>query len=177
METKELDNLNRDELFEKIKRKCISRARVDFFGGIIILIILIALFIYLISRGTILFDDANFFSSIFAITLVCMAGWLVLYSYWYKKKIEKIDKPSELLHYFGKKSRIFTIFCLVLCFAVFGVKFVNYFRTTTIGFEHVLLAIAFVVLVYLIYVTNKPGSVRARDMEIIKQLQDLIDKE
>ncbi len=53
----------------------------------------------------------------------------------------------------------------------------NYFRTTTIGFEHVLLAIAFVVLVYLIYVTNKPGSVRARDMEIIKQLQDLIDKE
>ena len=106
-----------------------------------------------------------------------MAGWLVLYSYGYKKKIEKIDKPSELLHYFGKKSRIFTIFCLVLWFALFGVKFVNYLRTTTIGFEHVLLAIAFVVLVYLIYVTNKPGSVRARDMEIIKQLQDLIDKE
>ena len=106
-----------------------------------------------------------------------MAGWLVLYSYWYKKKIEKIDKPSELLHNFGKKSRIFTIFCLVLWFALFGVKFVNYFRTTTIGFEHVLLAIAFVVLAYLIYVTNKPGSVRARDMEIIKQLQDLIDKE
>ena len=177
MKPDEIANLNKEELFLQIKRKCISRARVDLYGGLLILISIIASFICLICRGTNLFDDTNFFSSIFAITLVCMAGWLVLYSYWYKKKIEKIDKPSELLHYFGKKSRIFTIFCLVLWFALFGVKFVNYFRTTTIGFEHVLLAIAFVVLVYLIYVTNKPGSVRARDMEIIKQLQDLIDKE
>ena len=177
METKGFGNLSRDELFDKIKRKCISKARVDFYGGIIILIILIASFIYLICRGTNLFDDANFLSNIFAIALVCLAGWQVLYSYRYKKKLEKIDKPSELLHYFGKKSRIFTICCLVLWFAVFGVKFVNFFRTTTIGFEHVLLAIAFVVLVYFIYVTNKPGSVRPKDKEIIDQLQELIENE
>ena len=177
METKELDNLSRDELCEKIKRKCISRSRVYYYGGIIILIILIASFIYLICRGTILFDDANFSSSIFDIILVCMAGWLVLNSYWYKKKIEKIDKPSELLHFFERKSRIDIYFCLALWFALFGVKCVKLFKTTTIGFEQVLLAIALVALAYLIYVTNKPGSVRARDMEIIKQLQDLIDKE
>ena len=177
METKGLGNLSRDELFDKIKRKCISKARVDFYGGIIILIILIASFIYLICRGTKLFDDTYIFSSMFAIALVCMAGWQVLYSYRYKKKIENTDKPSELLHCFEKKSRIFVIFCLVLWFAVFGVKFVDFFRTTKIGFEHVLLAIAFVVLVYFIYVTNKPGSVRPKDKEIIDQLQDLIDQE
>ena len=177
MKPDEIANLNKEELFLQIKRKCISRARVDFYGGLLILISIIASFICLICRGTNVFDDANFLSNIFAIALVCLAGWQVLYSYRYKKKIERIDKPSELLHYFGKKSRIFTIFCLVLWFAVFGVKFVNFFRTTTIGFEHVLLAIAFVVLVYFIYVTNKPGSVRPRDKEIIDQLQELIENE
>ena len=87
MKQEETGNLSRDELFEKIKRKCISRARVDFYGGLIFFIIFMASFILPIYRGKGLLDDANFFSSIIAIAFVCMMGCVVLYSYWNKKKI------------------------------------------------------------------------------------------
>ena len=177
MKQEETGNLSRDELFEKIKRKCISRSRVDFYTGIIFLIIIIASFIYLIYRGTNLFDDKNTNSSIFAIALACLAGWLVLYSYWYQRKIKRIDNPSELLSFYEKRSRSLMLFCLVGWSVWLIVKFVEYFRTSSDGFEHVLLVIAFVALAYFIYITNKPGSVRAKDMEIIEQLRDLIDKE
>lgn len=176
MKQEETGNLSRDELFEKIKRKCISRARADFYSGLFIFIIFIASFIYLICRGTNLFDDANLFSTIFAIALVCMAGCVVLYSYWNKKKIEKMDNPSQFLHYYENKSQILIIITLVLCLIWLGMKFADFIKTATFDFEHVLLAIVFVASAYLFFQIYKPGSVNFRDMEIIEQLRDLIDK-
>lgn len=172
MKQEETSNLSRDELFEKIKRKCVSRSRVSLYGGLIILIIIIALFII---HGKSLFDDTNISGSIFAIFLACMSGWLVLYNYWYQRKIEKIDNPSQLLHFYEKKSRSLVIFCLFGWFVWLVVKFVDFFRTARFDFEYVLLAIVFVASAYLIFEFFKPGSVHAKDMEIIEQLRDLID--
>ena len=58
MKREETGNLSREELFEKIKRKCISRSRIDFYSGLLILFIIIVLFIY---RGTNPFDDNDIF--------------------------------------------------------------------------------------------------------------------
>ena len=176
MKQEETGNLSRDELFEKIKRKCISRARVDFYGGLIFFIIFIASFILPIYRGKGLFDDANFFSSIIAIAFVCMMGCVVLYSYWNKKKIEKMDNPSQFLHYYENKSQILIIITLVLCLIWLGMKFADFIKTATFDFEHVLLAIVFVASAYLFFQIYKTSSVNFRDMEIIEQLRDLIDK-
>ena len=172
MKQEETGNLSRDELFEKIKRKCISRSRVSFYGGLFIMIMIIAWLIY---RGTNPFNDADISGPIYAIVLACLAGWLALYSYWYQKRIKRIDNPSELLNFYEKKSRSLMLFCLCGWLVWLVVKFVNFFRSTTIDFEFVLLAIVFVPSVYLIYVIHKPGSVPAKDMEIIEQLRDLID--
>ena len=174
MKREETRNLSREELFEKIKRKCISRSRVSFYVGLVILILIIALFIYHVRNS---FDDTNRLNAMFFIVFACMAGWLVLYNYWYQKKVKKIDDPSQLLHYFEKKNRSLTIFCLAGWLVWLGVKFVDFFRAPKPDFENVLLTIALIASVFLIFVTNKPGTVSFKDMEIIEQLQDLIDKE
>lgn len=174
MKREETGNLSRDELFEKIKRKCVSRSRIDFYGGLAILIIMIVSFI---SHGTATFDGTSILGLIFAIALACMAGGLVLYSYWYQKKIEKTDNPSQLLHFYEKRSQRLIIFCLFGWLVWLGVKFVDFYRTARFDFEDVLLAIVFVASVFLIFEFFKPGTVNFRDMEIIEQLQDLIDKE
>ena len=172
MKREETGNLSREELFEKIKRKCISRSRIDFYGGLLILFIIIVLFIY---RGTNPFNDNDIISFIYAIVLACMAGWLALYSYLYQKKIQKTDDPGQLLHFYEKRSQNLIIFCLIGWLIWLGPKFVGFFRTAS-DYEDVLLAIVFVAFVYFIYKTHKPGSVGVKDMEILEQLQDLIDE-
>lgn len=174
MKREEKGNLSKDELFEKIKRMCVSKSRNDFYCGLIFLILIIVTFI---CNGINPFDTADIFGFIFAVAIACMAVWLVLYTYWYKKKMEKIDNPSQLLHCYAKKSRLLIIVCLVVCLVWLGEKFVSLFKTATFDFEHVLLAIVFVASAYLFFQIFKPGSVHIKDMEIIKRLQDLIDKE
>ena len=123
MKHKETGNLSREELFEKIKRKCISRSRVDFYGGLMILLLIIVLSI---GHGRNPFFDNDIVGNIYTIVLACMAIWIVLYSYFYQKKIQKIDNPSQFLHFYEKKSQNLIRFCAIFWLIWLGEKFVGF---------------------------------------------------
>ena len=94
METNDLGGINQDELFEEIKDKCKSRAKGSIYITLIILIMAIAYLIYLGQR---LYDTKHIISFILWFIFGCIAGGIALHNYWFKKKIDNLNTPNQVL--------------------------------------------------------------------------------
>ncbi len=112
METKEFDNLSKEELFQVIKEKCKSVLKRDLYGGIIVLVLVILLLVFTWQRLD-ASKDISFF--MFWIVFVCYWGWLLLNDYRFLKKVDSVDTPERLLYSFEKKHHYNSIGWIVAC--------------------------------------------------------------
>lgn len=168
METKELDNLSRTELFEVLKGKCKSIAKRDFYCWLICCCILVIPFFFTKIR---LDCPKNIFLFSFLIVIVCLGGWLTLFSYRFLKKSDNFDSPNQLLSWFKKKHRFSMILWVVSCIGLIG----TYFSAYGLNFEAYLGAGIVIVIIALVFYTGGPLWY-LKEQHIIERLQELIEK-
>lgn len=167
METKELDNLSRTELFEELKGKCKSNAKRDFYGGLLLLILAILYLLYPIRESP--DETISMIYYIFWTVMGCASAWEALYNYRLLKKIDNLDTPDELLYRFEKKHR----YNIIIFIAAWIILFIYIAMT---GFDYVYLAIWIVATVVILFCFYKNHGWYGNEKEIIKQLQELVDK-
>ena len=165
METKDLDGINRDDLFEEIKDKCKSRAKGSIYVTLIILIMAIAYLIYLGQR---LYDTKDIVSFILWFIFGCIAIGVDLCNYRFKKKIDTPNTPNQVLSWFKKNLRIEIISGIVAWLILIGDSIVSGPIFTIIE-----TVAAFVVVALLTFYGY--GRWNRRDTEIIEQLQELAE--
>ena len=176
METTELGNLNRGELFEELKDKCKSRSQLSFYCGLLLLFLIVVAIIYTGLRGVFSLNDIDGIISFLLIVLLgCAVGWSVLYNYRFIKKTDIIDTPEQLLYCYEKKTKNDKVFFIALGLVLIGNMFsyihlygenTNYLR---LGFW-----IVFFVSIFLIYYRN--GFMRRKDKDILELLWKLVGK-
>lgn len=168
METKELDNLNRDQLFEDLKGKCKSIVKRDL-SGIIAFFIAILLLVYTEQRTD---EPKDICYYIFWIFFFCMGVCSVLFDVQFLKKVGKQDTPDWLLHCFEKNHRYRMIIWLVTLIVLFAYILVDFdFHWAAIVSE-VLVIVIFALLFYygdgLWWYRN--------EKDVIEQLRELVEK-
>lgn len=169
MNPSEIDNQNRDELFNELKGKCKSIVKRDLYGWLICWILVIPLLFFTAQR---LGDPKNIIYFILWITIVCYGGWILLFNYQSLKKIDSLDTPDRLLHWFKKKHRYTMIAWLVSSICLF----VIYLFETGFEFGSIVgLVLAIGIIVAFFYYGDGPWWYR-REMDIIEQLRELVDK-
>lgn len=177
MKHEELDNLSNEELFEQIKGRCKSRTKKDFYIGLFWLLLIIVLLVcraitkypYEVKDSIFLIEHA---------VIACLVGWLVLYSYRFKKMFECLDTPEQLLYWYDKrirKGRIFTIVFFIVFYAAIILR--EYIGENLNSDSLIRLLVLLAVLVILVPILVSGGVVLGRDMKTIEQLRQLIDKE
>lgn len=172
MKPEELNSLNKDELFQMLKGKCKSRARISLYSWLILML----LYIWLMYDFG--FSNVTVSTICLVVVMGCLIVWQALYDYLYIKRIDKLDTPNQLLYYFKKRNRNVTIIVAVSLLLWLGWWAIKAFGAVGSNFEYVMLAIAVAIIAYLVYSGNRPGSVRnPKDLEIIEQLEKLIEKE
>lgn len=171
METKESDNLNKAELFEVLKDKCKSIVKSEFYCGLIGLILVILTLLFRTGKRP---DDPEFIVELMPwivpwIVVVCLTGWVVLNSYLMLKRIDNLDTPDQLLRRFKKTCRYNTLFLsdawiiMIIFCAMTGVDYWS-------------LAFWIVFTVVIIFGYYKNLGLFGTDKEMIKQLQELVEK-
>lgn len=168
METKELESLNRDELFEELKGKCKSIVKRDLYSVIICILIIPILFFTAQKLG----DPKNIIYLMFWITIFCYGGWSLLSDYRSLKNLDSLDTPERLLHWFEKVHRYRMITWFVggiFLFVIFVVE--SGFNIWAI----VGVALGIGIMALLFYYSDGPWWYR-KDMDIIEQLRELVEK-
>ena len=170
METKELDVLNRGELFEELREKCKSFVEHEFYGWIICIcgILLILLFF-----SELLTDyHNNMLDSIIWIVFLCMGGLFILLDFRFLKKFDNLDTPDRLLYWFEKRHRYNFIVWLVSCILITCIFLI---KPSLDLWAYVCVAIGIVIVVILFFYCGGPLWYR-KEKEIIEQLRELIGK-
>ena len=165
METKELDNLSRDELFEMLKANCKSNTRVNF---LFILIALFFLILVLIWCRPAFFKASIIYHILFLTVFGCMVGFSIMYNYRLHKRIDTIETPDQLLNLLESKQRFeniqgFVAFLLLIVYDIVA------------GFDYrVAIGCAAGGLLY--YLMN--GTfVSHREIKLLEEVRDFVDKE
>lgn len=172
METGELYNSNRDELFQTLKGKCKKIAKLDFWGGLICLIITIGFLILIWQR---LNDPFNMVYFIFWAVYFCGAVWMILYNYRFLKKFDNLDTPDQLLYWFEKKNQKDIICWFASMFLVISTNSAIVFKNAGVPTGIIATVLCILVIVLLYY--GSSGSWNRRNNDIIEDLQELVEKE
>lgn len=185
MKAADINNLNRRETFEMFADKCKSRANVSICAGLIILGLAIAALVWALNchPQSPYFDDidAIFFFAYF-ISIVCATGCSVLFNYRYKKEIDRLDTPDQLLDLFEKKlryeKRFFILPVIILMAYIFYDGLIQPFvrlDTNRADMFYTFEKLAYVIGTVLctLYVC-KPRIISRRDEKLIDQLYDFI---
>ena len=168
METNTINNENRNELFEELKGKCKSIVKRNLYGSIVLILVIPLLFF----TGQKLGDPKNIFYFISWITIFCYGVWLLLFDYRSFKNLDSLDTPERLLHWFEKVHRYRMITWFVGGIFVFVIYLVDsWFNIWAIVGE----ALAIVIIALLFYYSDGPWWYR-KDMDIIEQLRELVEK-
>ena len=168
METETTDNQNREELFETLKGKCITKVKRSIPFGIMFLIIAVCL---------ILFWSHIKGISWFWMAIGCWAVWFVLSNYWYQKKIEGIDTPDQLLCEFDKNNRTNRIGTIVLWFVLMGIALIIAIVNADLSsWMAVFVFVGTGIAGYLMNESSQMRKAKERDEEFREQLEDLIEK-
>lgn len=173
METKESDNLNRDNFLKMLKVKL----KREINGDIFFMILVIPYLFLSVNR---LVDSKDSFDFI----NVCLWGWLLLYRGWFTlfnyrflKKVDNLDTPDRLLYWLEKRHRYLKIggglipCILLLLFAIFLVKTGSDIWSYVGAIGMVIVAI--VLMVY--YLGGCSGWYR-QEKDMIEQLRELVEK-
>ncbi len=176
METKEFDDLSRDELFEELKDKCKSRAKRYFYGISIIFILIIVLLLILLPKPDVHhIEDCLPF--IFWTLICCLAIWSALSYYLFYKRVESIDSPERLLNDFNKTTRKDMILGIIGWIALIANALIIAFIKQDMSSWSSTLGIVFAgFIVFLMYKSGYNRPYR-KDEEIREQLRELIEKE
>jgi hypothetical protein len=115
------------------------------------------------------FDTKDMISFVIWLVIGCIAGWFGLYNYRFKKKIDDLETPEQLLSWFRKNSLIEKIAgnASWLLIIVESVIHVNLFS--------IIEAVAAFVII-LVLTIKSYGPWYRKEKEIIEQLQELIEK-
>ena len=168
METNTLDNQTRNELFEQVKGKCKSMLKRDLYGFIVLILVIPLLFFTLQKLG----DPKNIIYFMLWITIFCYGVWLLLFDYRSLKNLGSLDTPERLLHWFEKVHRYRMITWFVGGICIFGIMLVG------AGFNIWAImgvALAIGIMALLFYYSDGPWWYR-KDMDIIEQLRELVEK-
>ena len=165
MESAEINNLNRDEMFEMLKAKGKTSTNNYTYGLLLLLtVILLGMgFLWPIQE---LKNEITFLISM--ILLCCLEGWLLLYNYRFKKKIDTIETPDQLLQCYEKKKRyenIFGFYVLILI-ALF---------TINLGWHKGIFLLA-AALGSIIYFFMNGSYLNRKETKIVEQLRKLLEK-
>ena len=170
METKELSNLNRDELFKVLKDKCKSIVKRDLYCWLLCSILVIPL---LFSTAQRLLDGpVSIPYYIFGIVIVCLGVWSLLFNVRYLDKVDKIGTPGQLLYWFVKRPRYNLIFWLILC--VFISRHSSPSSHGSSFEDYLAVFICFVIIALIVY-RGAPWLIR-KEKDIIEQLIELVKK-
>jgi len=114
--------------------------------------------------------DSNIFTYLPWIVVCCLLGWIILYNYWFFKKIDTHETPDQLLCLVEKKKRINKIsgYAAWIILIVCSIICVDY----GMAWGLTLCALIFIL-------TNNRGNDidNQSTNEIIKQLQELVDQD
>ncbi len=103
MKSEELDNLNRDELFQLLKGKCKSKAWKEVCCGLIIIIMMIMLWAK--------HDDITDMSSfIFSIIIACLAGWWIVLIFGFRTKSATWICPTDCCTTIKRKAKTIALY-------------------------------------------------------------------
>lgn len=106
METKDLDNLNRDELFEVLKGKCKSKSRANVVVGLALLILIIVAILYRKNYPFQYRQGIAYISFFIELALIgCACALWVLNNYCFLKKTDGLDSPDKLVYRYEKRIR------------------------------------------------------------------------
>lgn len=173
MDAKELDNLNRDELFKELKGNCKSIVKRDLYINIFVCILGIPLLFFTAQR-LILDETVSIAYYIFWIVIVCLGCGLLLFDFQSLKKVDKLDTPDRLLYWFEKKFRpdLRYIFWLVLC--LFIARRSSPSSHVSVFENYLVVVIGFVIMA-LIFYRGAPW-VNRKEKVIIERLRELVKK-
>lgn len=173
METKELDNLSRDELFEKLKGMSKSILKRDLYCWLICWILVLPLLFF--SAQRLLDEPMSIPYFIIWMAIVCFGGWSLLFIFRSLMKVDKLDTPERLLYWFyrfEKSPRYSLIFWLVLCLFITRHSSLP---SHVSGFEDYLVIVVGFVIIALIFFRGAPWLLR-KEKDIIEQLIELVKK-
>lgn len=168
METEALDNLSRGERFEMLKKMCRSRT-IMYITIIAMAAVLVLILVFQMYSGPKPFDTKDMISFVIWLVIGCIAGWLGLYNYRFKKKIDDLETPEQLLSWFRKNSLIEKIagssgWLLVIIESVVRVNLFSIIEAVA----------AFVIILF--FTIKSYGPWYRKEKEIIEQLQELVEK-
>ena len=176
METKELENLNKDELFKVIKDKCKSRSQLSFYCGLLLLFLIVVSIIYTGIRGVLSLNDIDgIVSFLFFVLLGCAVGWSVLCNYRFIKKTDMIDTPEQLWYSYEKKIKNDKVFLIALGLVLIGNMF-SYINYNGENNNYLRLGFWIVFFVSIFLVNYRNGFMSGKDKVIIEQLRELVEK-
>ena len=170
METKELDNLSRTELFELFKAKCKSNAKRGICIGLIVLLSVVYILFTNWQRPD---DTKSIIFFIFQIVIGCISGWAVLNNYLLLKRIDNLDTPDQLLYHLEKTHRynLIGLFVLFIFFTgwffVRGSDFIDYVSGA-------ICLVATVAILFCIFYKNSARNWLSKERR--KQLQEHVEK-
>lgn len=175
METEELDNLNRNELFDELKGKCKKRSVRVIYEGLITLLLLILVFVFIAPQPS-QYIIEDYFFIIFIAVGCAVFGWSFLYNYRFKKNIDMIDTPDQLLCEYEKITRNDKIGAIVLWILVIvGTLIIAIIKADMNSLRGSLWIIFAAIIMYLMYRSGINRFYR-RENEILEQLRELVDK-
>ena len=168
METETLDNLSRGERFEMLKKMCKSRT-IMHITILAMVAVLFSILVFKMYSGPRPFDTKDMISFVIWLVIGCIAGWFGLYNYRFKKKIDDLETPEQLLSWFRKNSLIEKIagnagWLLIIVESVIHVNLFSIIEAVA----------AFVII--LVLTIKSYGPWYRKEKEIIEQLQELIEK-
>ena len=173
METKELDNLKRDDFLRMLKDKLKREINSNIF--FIILVILILFF----SVQRLLDNPKNSFDFIIVLLwgwFLLYKGWFTLFNYRFLKKVDNLDTPDRLLRWLEKSYRYKMIGGIVSCIILllFGI----FLFKTGLDFWGYVGAIGIVIIAIVSIVSYFRGGSGwyRKEKDMIEQLRELIEK-
>ena len=175
METTDIDNLNRTELLEELKGKCKKRSvRVIYEGLITLLLVIVIFIIFAPQPSQYVIEDIIFI--IFIVVYSAAYVWSFLCNYRFKKKIDTIDTPDQLLCEYEKITRNYKIGAIVLwILLIVGALIVAIFKADMSSLRGSLWIIFAAIIMYLMYRSGLNRFYR-RENEILEQLRELVEK-
>ena len=175
MKYEELDNLSRDERFERIKALCRSQAII----GLCIAVVVLLAFICItyawrdLEIKTVLF---------FLLTAGCvLSGWMVVNNLWFLLRQGSLDTPELLLHWYEKRYKndrnVFYLVVLALFIGDPSLWFDITHLDRIWALTRVMIVVAMIALLIYSYFNDDIlwRYVTRRDEEIFDRLEDLVE--
>ena len=169
MEQIELDNLNKEELFETLKGSCKARVDLHYYIGILLLCLVCVAILFMLGQYRLYGLEIIPFVEFLAIG--CIMGLLVANNYRFRKRADSLNTPEQLLHTYEKTVQNnnncwFALMILIICRFIISTDFNG-------RYAWLRLAILIILLAAGVYLYFKKELVSQRDKEILRELREL----